>query len=162
MGRLTKQLILSLLMATLATSVFLGLAYFLPVAVENKFFLAITLMVLFIGTILSYNQLLPSKYQDSNQFKLLVQNSPEAMILHSQGIIVFVNEAAIKLFGAKKKEDLLGKHAVEFVSPPYQKMVKGRIKSLMTGTTQVNVTEEQFITIDGKIIDVDVMGAVTT
>ena len=43
--------------------------------------------------------------------------SPDAMIVHLHGEIVFVNAAALSMYGAKSSADLVGRDAAEFLHP---------------------------------------------
>ena len=43
--------------------------------------------------------------------------SPDAMLVHLDGEIVFVNEAALELFGAREKDELIGPQCLRHSAP---------------------------------------------
>jgi len=59
---------------------------------------------------------LEEKIRESEEhYRTVVDNSSDAIIIHCEGRIVFVNPAAIELTGASGSHDLIGKPAIEFV-----------------------------------------------
>lgn len=49
-------------------------------------------------------------------YRLLVEHSPVAIIVYSEGVISFINPYAINLFGGKSSEELIGKSIWDFVN----------------------------------------------
>lgn len=95
------------------------------------------------------------------RYRRLVEISPEPIAVHCEGKIVFVNPAAVRLFGARSPEELLGKPALEFVHPDDREMVRQRIAQMYETGRAVPVAEERFIRLDGSIIDVEVAAVPT-
>lgn len=108
-------------------------------------------------------QLSPQQQTTENQeietrYRQLIEVSPEGIIVHSQGKIVFVNSTAVKLFGAKKPEDLLEQPIIERVHPHFRDIFLERIRMQETGMA-VPPLEEIFLRLDGSAVDVEVVGA---
>lgn len=95
--------------------------------------------------------------QSEERYRRLVEFSPEAMAVHSGGKLVYVNSAAIRLMGASKAEELLGKPILEVVHPEYRAMVAERVRKVTTGGGELPLVEEKFIRLDGTVIDVEVV-----
>lgn len=93
--------------------------------------------------------------ESEEKFKRLVDLSPDAVVVHTDGKIVFVNQSAIVKMGAKSADDLLGKNAIEFVHPDYRQLALDRIKKIYSEHTPVDLAYEKFISLDGKLIDVE-------
>ncbi len=56
-----------------------------------------------------------SDLRDSkNRYKSLLNISPEAICVHSQGVIRYINEAGAKLFGYSHPSELLDHHILDF------------------------------------------------
>lgn len=108
-------------------------------------------------TIAVESRLIDEMRESENRFRKLVELSPEPIAVHSQGNLIFVNEACLKMIGAENKELVLGKSILEFVSPRYHEVVKERIQYMMQGGTAAPI-EQQFIRLDGIFIDVEVTG----
>lgn len=66
--------------------------------------------------------------ESEEKYRKLVEISPDAMVIHTSGKIVFANKAAQKLVGVDKVGDLIGRHVLDFVHPEYVERVrkKGR------------------------------------
>ncbi len=88
----------------------------------------------------------------------LIELSPLPIAIHANGIIVYANNAAVHLMGAKKPQELLGKKVMRFVHPDYRELVKKRIAEVYTGKrTHTGIAEEKFIRLDGETIYVEVV-----
>ena len=95
--------------------------------------------------------------ESEKRYENLVESSPDAIAVHSNGKIVYVNEAGAKLVGTSKKEDLIGKPILELVHPDYHELVKKRTMEVIQNNEPSSVLEEKFVRLDGSIIDVDVI-----
>ncbi len=92
--------------------------------------------------------------ESEERYRYLVELSPDGIIVRSKGKLAYVNTAAVKLLGAEKPEDLIGKPMLEFVHPDYVEMVKERLKQIKEGKP-VGLVEEKLIRLDGQEIDVE-------
>ena len=100
--------------------------------------------------------------ESEERYRHLVELSPEAVAVYCDGRIVYVNPTAVKLFGAERREDLLGKAPLELVHPDCHALVKARIQEMMTMGGNAPLVEERFVRLDGKVIDVEVAAAPVT
>ncbi len=101
-------------------------------------------------------KLAENKLKESEErYRLLVNHSPDAIGVYVENKIVFVNDAAVKLLGAKSKEEILGQSPMSFVHPDSRDLVLERSQRMMKGEF-VPVAEEKFIQFNGNIIDVEV------
>lgn len=92
--------------------------------------------------------------ESEERYRQLINLSPDAVVVHTNQHFVFVNPAAIKLFGAKNKEELLGRHISDFVHQDFQNIVQHRVKKISEGEF-VPLIEEKFLRMDGTIVDVE-------
>jgi PAS domain S-box-containing protein len=95
-------------------------------------------------------------------YKNLVESSPDAIAVHCNGKIVYVNEAGAKLVGALKTEDLIGKPVLDFVHPDYHDSVTKRTIDVLQNNKPTTLSEEKFVRLDGSFIDVDAIAIPTT
>lgn len=93
--------------------------------------------------------------ESEERYRQLITLSPDALVVHTDQLFVFVNPAAVKLFGAKHQDELLGRHISDFVHHDFQKIVQHRVKKINEGES-VPLIEEKFLRMDGSIIDVEV------
>lgn len=99
-----------------------------------------------------------TRLQDSEErYRRLVEHSPDAIMVHSDGIIVFANMQAASLLGATDPDDLIGMPAVDLVHPDSRESVATRMREEEAGTS-VGLLQERFIRRDGSTVDVEVAG----
>ncbi|MGH9880697.1 MAG: PAS domain S-box protein, partial [Pyrinomonadaceae bacterium] len=96
--------------------------------------------------------------ESEERYRRLVELSPEAIVVHSGGKFVYANAAALRLWGATRAEDLLGKSILEVVHPDYREFVKQRVARIEQWGLPTQLTEEKFVRLDGEVIDVEVTG----
>ncbi len=96
--------------------------------------------------------------ESENKYRGLVENSPDAIIIHQDRKIVFANKACFGLIGAEKIGDLIEKSLIEFVHPDLRGFVVERMEKLQNEGTILPTAEERFVRLDGEEIDVDVIG----
>jgi PAS domain S-box-containing protein len=89
------------------------------------------------------------------QYRRLVEHSPFAIAVHSQGNLVYINEAGVKLIGAKSADELMGISIMEFVHPDSRAMELKRLQDLQKGV-EAPAMEEKFVRRDGSTIIVEV------
>lgn len=94
------------------------------------------------------------------RYRQLVELSPDAIVVHSEGNIVFVNRATIALLGATSPEQLIGHSIFEFIHPAYYDLVLDRIEYIQDGG-RTELLEQQCVRLDGEVIDVEVTGIAT-
>lgn len=96
--------------------------------------------------------------ESEERYRLLVELSPDAIVIHCAGVYVFANPAALRLYGADRPEQLLGRQLTDFVHPDSRKVVAERIKHLYDERSPVPLCEQQIVRLDGTVVDVDVIG----
>jgi PAS domain S-box-containing protein len=88
------------------------------------------------------------------KYRTLVEITGEALFINQDDKIVYLNPPAIKLFGAAKAEEIIGRSPFEFFQKEYHELISDRIKKLYSGL-KVPVVEYKFIGHDGGIRDVE-------
>lgn len=87
--------------------------------------------------------------------RILVEESPSAIIVYQQGKWVYINSTGAKLLGALKKEEIIGLKPHDFIHPDYHDLFRKQKRKVQQGKT-VNFVEEKWIRLDGKVIDVEI------
>jgi PAS domain S-box-containing protein len=93
------------------------------------------------------------------QYRELFEQSPEAIYIHLDSIIVDGNPEFVKLLGASGLDELLGKSIFDILHPDYREADKSRLKVIINPGTNAPYREEKFIRLDGNIVDVEVGAA---
>jgi PAS domain S-box-containing protein len=94
--------------------------------------------------------------ESEERYRRLVELSPEAIVVHSRGKFVYVNPAAQKLWGASCPEELIGKAIRDVVHTDSQSFVKEPLSSVASHVLPPQPCEQKFVTLDGRVIDVEV------
>lgn len=90
------------------------------------------------------------------QFHAMVENSPEAVLVGLGGCNVYVNAAAVRLFGATSAEQLLGQPILDRIHPNYRAVVAERMSRLTAAKETAPPREEIFLRMDGTPVEVEV------
>ena len=97
--------------------------------------------------------------ESEERYRSLVELSPEAIIVHSEGEVVYANTAAAELFGASGPEEVIGSMALDFVHPDYREIVTARVIRTLESGEPAPLLEEKYVRLDGSVLDVEVAGA---
>lgn len=93
-----------------------------------------------------------------DRYRTLIEWSPEAMLVHRLGKIIYANPAAIKLFGAPNAAALLAKKTTDLIHPDDHAVQAARMKSIINQEPISPDTESRFLKFDGSVIEVQVQG----
>ncbi len=94
--------------------------------------------------------------ESETRFRELVEAAPEAIFIEAGHKFVFVNQAAIQLFGAQTAEQLIGMPVMSRFHPNYHENISERIAQLRSGIKSVPPNEEVYLRLDGTPVPVDV------
>ena len=97
--------------------------------------------------------------QSEERYRRLIAVSPYAIVVNRGGRIIFANDQAIKLFGAVRTDEILGKSPLDLVHPDYHDVIRERMHELLEGRQIVPVIEEKIVRLDGTSLDVEVSAA---
>ncbi len=106
---------------------------------------------------------LEDKIRDSEErYRTLVELSPDAIAVHSEGKVVFANTACTKLLRAETIDQLIGKPALDLVHPDYHSAVRERLRRMAAQGGGAPLAEEKFLRLDGSIVDTEVAAQTCT
>ena len=94
--------------------------------------------------------------ESEERYRRLVEFSPDAIAVHSEGKIRYANPAALTLLGANDASELIGKPFLDIIHPEYRDSVHQQIIAVMRKDYSLPLTEQKFIRLDGTIVDVEV------
>ncbi len=90
--------------------------------------------------------------ESENRYRLVTEKTPVAIFLHHDGNFVYLNPAALKMFGVQHEEDLVGQPIFSRVHPDYHSLVMEQVK------LNPELEEGKFICMDNTMLDVLVQG----
>jgi PAS domain S-box-containing protein len=115
------------------------------------------------GIILNYRDVTDKKLADEalrrseENFRELIEKSPDAIIVHTLERTVYVNQALLGLLGYERDGELVGRSPEIIVHPEDRKAVKARIQKLGSGKGYNPPAERRFLARDGRTVPVEVV-----
>ncbi|MEI7012999.1 PAS domain S-box protein [Leptospira licerasiae] len=92
------------------------------------------------------------------KYRKLVEVSPDAIGLHADGKVIYINQTGLKMLGYETMEEIEGKPIIEFIHPESRQVVAERVLKAMLRSEPLEPIEEKFIRKDGTEISVEVSG----
>ncbi|WP_017729270.1 PAS domain S-box protein [Halalkalibacterium ligniniphilum] len=90
--------------------------------------------------------------ESEERYRKVVELSPQGIVVHQEGKIVYANQAALK---SMKEDNPIGQSIFSYIHDDYHKMSKQRISETAIGTL-LPFTEMKLIRRDGVVIDAGV------
>ena len=94
--------------------------------------------------------------ESESRYRELVELSPDAIFVHAEGEFLFVNSAAVKLFGVTAPGDLTGTNVYDVIHPEDRALAQGRGRRMATGG-ELPFTELKVRRRDGSTVIVEVI-----
>ena len=117
--------------------------------------LTASILVLFTGL----ERALARRRDSEERYRTLTEWTPAPLAVHDGKRFVYVNPAAIKLFGAESAQDLLGRQIFDVVHPDFRPVVQSRLKSHAREAGTLPLNEQKLLRLDGAIIHAEVQSA---
>jgi two-component system, cell cycle sensor histidine kinase and response regulator CckA len=93
-----------------------------------------------------------------DRYKILIDLSPDAVVVQVGGKYVFANQAAARLFGAASPRELVGTDMLERVHPDYRELVAQRAAQVQAGIA-TRPQEMKLLRLDGTAVEVEAAAA---
>jgi PAS domain S-box-containing protein len=93
------------------------------------------------------------------RYRSLVELSPDALLVEIGDRVVFLNSAAVKLFGAANPEQVTGRPVMELVDPGSATLFAERLQQLRADGRSVPFMEHRLRRLDGTTVDVELAAA---
>lgn len=96
--------------------------------------------------------------ESESRYRTLVELSPDAIFVFSDGAIVFANPATARLVGARGPEEVVGLGLSDLVPDEHRAAFKARLDEAMSGTRSPTFEEQSLIRFDGTMVHVESVG----
>ena len=96
--------------------------------------------------------------ESEERYRTMVEWSPEPIVVHRDGKIVYVNPAAITMFGAGSAQDLIDKPMLDLVHPDFRQSWLERLKIVVAHGANLPMLERKLLRLDGTIIEAETKG----
>src|SRR5687767_12419107 len=91
----------------------------------------------------------------------LVEEAPDGIVVHRDGVVLFVNDAFARLVGADTAAGVVGTRVLDHVHPDDRASVQARVRGIVGGGA-APVAEERLIRSDGSVAYAEIAGIPTT
>jgi PAS domain S-box-containing protein len=95
--------------------------------------------------------------ETEDRYQALVEFSPDAIVVTTEGKYVFANASAARLLGAESPQELLGKEAIQRIHPDDRDLVTRRMAQVQTDSL-TRPHEIKVLRLDGIAVDVEAAG----
>ena len=97
------------------------------------------------------------RQQSDELYRRLVEGAPEAIVVHRDGVLLYVNSAAVRVVGVADKSALVGHSVLEFVHPDDAAIAAARARQAARDPGPVESPVHRLRRPDGSLVDVDMM-----
>lgn len=88
--------------------------------------------------------------ESEERYRRLVELLPDAVYIHVEGRIVYVNAAAVKVFGAHSADDLIGRAYADLTHADDQALLEARVHNILSGEGINQFREQRRHRLDGS------------
>jgi PAS domain S-box-containing protein len=99
--------------------------------------------------------------ESEGRYGRLLELCPDAIVIHGESRIIYVNPAGLKLFGAESPSQIIGKSLLDLVPLGYREMARSYLLEkgvLEKGVEFIILQEQKLMKCDGRAIDVEIVG----
>ncbi len=97
--------------------------------------------------------------ESEERYRMLVDKSPDAIVVYRDEKVVYVNPASLKPMAADSAEQLIGISIFDFVHPDSKDIVVSRVKEMMRTQKAPPLQEMKILGLDGKTLEAEVRAA---
>ena len=88
-------------------------------------------------------------------YRALIEASPNPVVVHISGSVVFANQAALDFVGGDDLKDFLGKRVFSFIHDDYKQHTIESAKLIMNTQSPSPIREQKYLTLTGEIRNVE-------
>jgi PAS domain S-box-containing protein len=99
--------------------------------------------------------------RSEERYRRLVDFSPEPIVVHQSGEVIYVNAAGVKAIGASRPEELIGQPIKKFIHPDFYSLVEERLRRIYQEGQPTEFFELRLLNLAGQPLDV-ILGSTLT
>lgn len=90
------------------------------------------------------------------RYRSLLEESPAPLVVHDGTTLLYVNQAAVVLAGARSADDLLGRSILDLVHPDFHQMAMERARLTVGSGVASHGSGMRLVRRDGTVIDIEI------
>ncbi len=94
--------------------------------------------------------------ESEERWRALIELSPLPLCVHRGGVLLWLNDATVRLLGATSAEQLVGTNVMELVHPDDRARVLARVWEGQANDEPLPPVEQRYVRLDGRVIHVEV------
>ena len=98
--------------------------------------------------------------ESEKRFKSFVENSPNGIVIHLEGRLLYANEMSKNLLKIPKTEKVIGTEIIKYIHPDEKETLLNRLKNVQEGIRKKPFFESRFICFDNTPIHVAVASSI--
>ncbi|MTI81161.1 MAG: PAS domain S-box protein [Firmicutes bacterium] len=102
---------------------------------------------------------LDALWEIKERYLQLVEVSPNTVIIHQDGKIVFINKSGVKLLGARDAAEIIGNPLLNYVHHNSKQLVKNLIQDMIQNGSDAPMVEQELLRVDGSPVDAEVLAS---
>ena len=108
-----------------------------------------------------YRELRASVAEASNaaRYRLLLDESPDGIMVHNRGRVIYANAQAAQLFGATDPSQLVGRQAIDLIYPGDREAVASRVDDVVERGLRPPPRLTRLNRLDGAVLEVETRSA---
>ncbi|WP_284228654.1 diguanylate cyclase domain-containing protein [Mycobacterium antarcticum] len=95
-------------------------------------------------------------------FRRLIEGSPDAVLVHQGGRVVYANATAVRWLGAHYADQVHGYPVTGFIHPDFIEPVLARLAALRNDGDATRPSESVMVRLDGTTLDVEAVSSLTS
>lgn len=88
--------------------------------------------------------------EHEKQYRDLVESSPVPILIHSDRVIKYANQATLNTLEAHEPNDIIGQNIANFIHPKSKEIIEQRIKLIYYSKQKQNILIESLISVQGN------------
>jgi diguanylate cyclase (GGDEF)-like protein/PAS domain S-box-containing protein len=101
-------------------------------------------------------RMLDAVRESEERYRKLVELSPDGIVIHQDGKLVFINPSGLSILGAREEHELVGRELADFIHPEFRERHFQRL-AMLQDQEYLPLAEEKFLQLDQTEIDVEVI-----
>jgi PAS domain S-box-containing protein len=94
--------------------------------------------------------------ESEERYRLLVEASPTAIFIHSEGRMVYANPVGARMLKAESVSQLIGQPISRFVPAVFSQELRNQARKIYETNSELPLMEQEFLRLDGSPVPVDV------